>query len=268
MSYDEETIIKLCAERGDVCKKLQGLMEKHIIQSESLSCTNTSEYIKYGIGRRLSILKHSLNTIFDVFSPTAKFPLETNDRNTAEVALHAFVINIYGLFDNWAWAFLKRHKIDLSPRDVGMFSKKTKIHFPSKIKSYLESDKIKRWYNEYLKNYRDAVAHRIPLYIPPFYSSPSDGLRYNELEREMLESLKANNLQRCEEIEREQEALTKPCFAFLHSFSEGQSLKPVSLHPQLICDAMTVLEFGEIFLKNWHERAIVPPKETLSDWEI
>jgi len=39
---------------------------------------------------------------------------------------------------------------------------------------------------------------------------------------------------------------------FLHEFSGGS--KPVLLHPQIICDAMTVVDFGKRFYEQWRQQ--------------
>ena len=47
---------------------------------------------------------------------------------------------------------------------------------------YLNSEPIINWYSDYSKNYRDALAHRIPLYVPPSVLNKDDEKEYFELE--------------------------------------------------------------------------------------
>ncbi len=41
--------------------------------------------------------------------------------------------------------------------------------------AYLESSRIKSWHDDHLREFRDALAHRIPLYIPPYLQDLSTG---------------------------------------------------------------------------------------------
>ena len=45
------------------------------------------------------------------------------------------------------------------------------------------------------KDYRDALAYRIPLYIPPFTVNPDDADRYQALERDATQALCAHDLE-------------------------------------------------------------------------
>lgn len=55
---------------------------------------------------------------------------------------------------------------------------------PLSVTDYLTSERMARWHSEYLKNYRDALAYRIPLYIPPQTVTKEQGELFNALEAE------------------------------------------------------------------------------------
>jgi hypothetical protein len=132
-------------------------------------------------------------------------------------------------------------------------SEATQRHLPEAIRSYVASERMIKWHSDYLKNYRDALAHRIPLYIPPSELTPEEGERFRALQNEEADCILTNRWDRLEEVKREQNAIGRPCFAFLHSYAEN-SVRPVLLHPQLLSDALTLIEFGNLFLQNWHQR--------------
>ena len=46
--------------------------------------------------------------------------------------------------------------------------------------------------------------------------------------------------------------LGSPSFVFVHSLQE-EGVKPVVIHPQLLADGNTVVEFGNLFMDHWHE---------------
>jgi hypothetical protein len=167
-------------------------------------------------------------------------------------------MNLYGVFDNWAWAFVLRHQLEGETggkRGIGLFNKKTTKHLPSPLRDYLSSATITNWHDNYLKSFRDALAHRIPLYIPPAEYTTEEGERCSSLEREKAELINSMQLDRLDELYAEQEKIGSPSFVFLHAYAEDDPPKPILIHPQLLSDAGSIVEFGTLFLKHWHERA-------------
>lgn len=130
-----------------------------------LSQEQAREHIIYGAARRLMIITRCLKNVFKIFPIRRTQLLDDDERNDLEINLHAFLINIHGLPDNLAWAYVLERQISINPFDVGLFQRKTKEHLPLTLREYLES--ISSWHQDYAKNYRDALAHRIPPYVPP-----------------------------------------------------------------------------------------------------
>jgi hypothetical protein len=57
-----------------------------------------------------------------------------------QINLHAFVINLSGVFDNWAWAFIHRHDLLRNvggKTNVGMFKEATQRLLPAALSDYL-----------------------------------------------------------------------------------------------------------------------------------
>ncbi len=117
---------------------------------------------------------------------------------------------------------------------------------------------IVEWHKEYAKSFRDALAHRIPLYLPLAEFTPEDGIRYKALESEKVGCIKGQEWDRLEQIYADQAQIGRPCFSFLHAFTEDEPPRLILMHPQLICDAMSVVEFGELFLQHWGQVAERP----------
>jgi hypothetical protein len=69
------------------------------------------------------------------------------------------------------------------PKNVGMFLARTQRFLPPELRIYVTTEPIKSWHQEYLKSYGDALAHRIPLYIPPSTFTQADTQRYVCLHR-------------------------------------------------------------------------------------
>jgi hypothetical protein len=189
-------------------------------------------------------------------SPAVR-PVDTDDLDDAQISLHAFVINLYGLFDNLAWAFVWRHGLEekIDRRQVGMFSEGTKRYLPEALRSYVSSPTIMNWSTRYLKNYRDALAHRIPLYIPPASYSDGDAKRYSVITREEVECIRTHDWNRLNALQTEQHQLGTACPMFMHSFEDSEASRPVYLHPQMLVDAKTLIEACTIYLAHWQGRA-------------
>lgn len=130
----------------------------------------------------------------------------------------------------------------LTKKDIGLFSKKTQSHFPVNIRAFLNSEHITKWYTEYSKNYRDALAHRIPMYIRPFIIIEEDQEKYLALEKEIraLDYTIPTNSSLYDELRAKQRELGKPSLVFRHSFEEKSP--SVLLHSQVIIDYLTIEE--------------------------
>ena len=178
-------------------------------------------------------------------SPVRKL-LSEEERSNVQINLHAFFINIHGVPDNLAWAYVIEKslemKIEGGRNGIGLFHKNTKPHLPDQVCDYLYSEPIKSWQKDYAKNYRDALAHRIPPYIPPSIQGPTQQERYKELDHQITEAVKHGNFDHAQTLTEEQDTIGAICPAFLHSFLDTTACSPVLMHPQIIVDAKTVME--------------------------
>ena len=85
--------------------------------------------------------------------------------------------------------------------------------------------------------------------------TPAESERYASLEEEQLRALLARDLTAHAQAREAQGNLGTACPMYTHSFSESGKPRMVYLHPQAICDAMTVVELSQTFLGHWHGRA-------------
>ncbi|CAK7047067.1 hypothetical protein NUK34_03995 [Kerstersia gyiorum] len=258
MAYNAEQVATLQQKQQEAVSALDRLLLTAVTAGEAQVNVQAKEYLLYGVGRRLKVLRYGLSTIFRLFPPDTAKPIASDDLEAVQAALHAFVMNLYGTFENLAWAFVCRHDIidEIGDRrKVGMFLGATQRFLPQVLADYLSSKTMTAWHTQYLKNYRDALAHRIPLYIPPKTFTDVEGKRYQELVREEMECIETGRWEDLERVRDEKANLGRPCFVFWHGlFSEADS-KPMQLHSQLVSDVMTILEFGPMYFQHWHERA-------------
>jgi len=258
MTYTPEDSAKLSLECIKILGDLQTLMGECVRQGEPDPGKRAQEYMLHGVGRRVKVLHRSLENIFQLFPPSQERPLKPEDLADVQINLHAFMINLYGIFENWAWAFIYRHRLESeigSWNNVGLFKKRTQSFLPSVLKDYLQSKSAANWQKKYLKNYRDALAHRIPLYVPPATFTPEEGDRYNKLTEEQFQCIETRNWDGLQDMKIKQENVGRPCFEFLHAFSKEEGAGSLALHTQLLCDSMLIIEFGNMFCAEWHKRA-------------
>ncbi|MEO0382943.1 MAG: hypothetical protein AAF234_05250 [Pseudomonadota bacterium] len=93
----------------------------------------------------------------------------------------------------------------------------------------------------YVSNYRHAVAHRTPLYVPPKVLSASQTKAYEDLEHQLgAEVLYSEKI---EQLFDQQDQLGEFLPVMMHSFRED--VQPVMIHPQIIQDYANVIEIAE-----------------------
>jgi abortive infection bacteriophage resistance protein len=114
---------------------------------------------------------------------------------------------------------------------------------PRSFKTYLTS---RRQWLMHVKSYRDSLAHRIPLYIPPYTVDPKVADDYQRLENESLAALLSGDLLLHEQLSVEQDRLKRFSPFMVHSMNEHS---PTALfHPQMLADFHTIEGFGNRLL--------------------
>jgi len=259
MAYSKDFQFKLSNERDQVLQSLKDLQLKAIAIGQPLDVdTRLREHLLHGVARRLDVMHNTIDNVFTLFPLETLKPLHPTTLANVEINLHAFVMNVYGIFDNWAWTYVLCHDLESSigdHRKIGLFHAATRRTLPPPLRAYLMSSDMDEWHKKYAKSFRDALAHRIPPYVPPAQFTPEDSRRYNALEAEKIVCIKQHRWDRLTEIEKEQADIGEPCFKFLHAYTEVTPPTVLMLHPQMVTDAMAVVEFGNLFFAHWQEKA-------------
>jgi hypothetical protein len=253
MSYSEEQIHELYEGAERVCADLTDLVERMTLGKwRTLSQPKAREFLHQGVCRRFNVIRHAIERVFAIFPPERTQILEREELLDVQTYLHALVINVYGVLDNLAWVFVIERGLEATfgdKRRIGLVLPATQHHLPAPFRQLLQSKEFSDWYSIYAKNYRDALAHRVPLYVPPY--SVKDETQWSKLEQEKFKHLAASDLEQFEALEKQQDALQQICAVFLHSTSDPEGSRPLVLHPQIVSDAMTVAnlanEFGKTF---------------------
>jgi hypothetical protein len=251
MSYTQEQVEEIEREREIVLRDLEDLSLKLARElALSLKVEKAQEFLAHGVCRRLKTIRRCIENIFEIFPVARKELLSEEERSDLVINLQAFIINIYGLQDNLAWVYVIEKSLEKEIEGgrfgVGLFHKNTQVHLPAEIREYLNSENIKTWHHDYAKNYRDALVHRIPLYVPPSTFTPTNEKRYKELDRQIYEQIQNRDFEGMQALIDEQEEIGSICAAFLHSFSDPKACSAVAFHPQVIVDAKTVMEIVSV----------------------
>lgn len=211
----------------------------------NFSNAQATEYMRHGFARRISLLRRCMENIWNIYPPHKSEIPDRNDISDLMINLQSFIFNIFGCIDNLAWIWVKENNFSYKrPHEITFSNPVLLNQLSVNFKKYYESQK--GWLG-YLTNYRHSLAHRIPLYVPPRSLTKDEGQKYRELEDDKLEALEQGDLDKYEELDKEQDNLGRFLPWMLHSFSENAL--PVEFHVRLLVDWETIIDFSEEFLK-------------------
>lgn len=244
--YDDDQVRQLQSGLLEVRQEISS--EVHALLGRlgpTLESDHANEYLQHGVCRRLHVMSRCVENVFSLYPPERSELLAREARYDLEISLHAFISHLVGVLDNMAWVFVFERSLNerIHKNDVGIFNKKTQVHMKTEFREHLSSDELTTWWKEYAKNYRDALAHRIPLYVAPSVLLPGDASLYEELERKISDAQLAGHWRRANDLQDEQERLGEIVDCFTHSFSDA-SARSIRFHPQTLADTRTVLEIS------------------------
>lgn len=246
MYFPREQIDHLYLEYQQIHQKLERLQQQYV--TYDFQNDHAREYASQGVARRLGTLVRCIDNVFSAVPPDQE---DIPDRPVvidATINIQSFVLNIFGCCDNLAWMWVLERPVlnsdgtTLDPRLVGLTRscRKVRRSFSNEFRQCL----IRRneWF-DHIKNFRDSLAHRIPLYIPP-YVVPQDRVDdYQRLEVEAREALRRGNLEEYEQLTEAQMALVS--FRPWMTHSPTEQAPTVIFHPQLLADFNTVCELSD-----------------------
>jgi len=209
------------------------------------------EFGTHGLSRRLNMLEHCMDRIFDGVAADERCPTRAALMD-ATAFIQTFVINVYGAIDNLAHIWCAERDVrdkqgrSLAPMRIGLTPKNeiVRLSLPADMQAYLAEHDA--WF-AYLEDYRHALAHRIPLYIPPRQLGPTDQDEYAALEAQRGEAAARRDWRHFGELGAVQDRLGSFEPYIMHSY--GEAAQPMRFHGQLICDLATVVEIGERFFR-------------------
>jgi hypothetical protein len=209
------------------------------------------EFAHEGLGRRLRTCERAIHQVFRFIPPKPQRLPSKEKMTDAESFLHAFLMATYGAIDNLAWIWvcetdlktpngrpLLRGHVGLRPEnELVMASLQHGLR--EKLATFGD------WFSQN-GDYRNALAHRIPPYIPPFAIRNADDEKYKKLNADIWSAILEGDFEKKARLERRLRKLKRFEPVIQHSW--GENAVPVFFHAMLIADALTIASLtGDIF---------------------
>jgi hypothetical protein len=244
--FTKKQITDIRLKYATVARKTDNLLLKFVYFR--FNNEQAAHYAQQGFARRIQVLRRCIDNVFKIIPPgTVKVPSKTRLHDT-QINIQAFLANTYGIVDNlaWIWVYERGLSERIPPRHVGLRkeNKSVRESLPVELQTYL--DTMEGWF-EYLTEFRHALAHRIPVYIPPGMVPQKHVDAYNDITRQMTDALNQMRPRDYERLLQKQSKLL--VFQPLISHSTKETKSPYIFHAQLIADFLTVEALGEKILE-------------------
>ena len=249
MTFSEADLDSLRRGRQEIHERyerlLLGFVNRHFENQRA------KEFATHGFVRRLKTLQRCIDNVFEVMPPDRTDLPASEELSDAAIYIQAFVTNVFGITDNLAWVWV--HETGLRREDGRALSRSSVGLRPGfdivlrslspEFREYILT--LEDWF-EYLESFRHSLAHRIPLYIPPYNIRPDQLAVYRELGEQMEVAYNNRDFNEYERLEEEQSVLKEFRPYMTHSLAEEPN--PALFHPQMIADFNTVYELGRRML--------------------
>lgn len=197
------------------------------------------DYATQGFLRRFNTMHHCIERVFDVLPPEQDERPPDAILYDATVFIQSLVTNTFGTLDNLAWIWVSEKPLKLSRNKIGLRPKCEEVRgsFSKEMCDYLTAHD--EWF-AHVTDFRDALAHRISLYIPPFIV-----LLENVAEHEALEARKraTKDIEEYGRLCAEQRKLEVFHPVMKHALDDNK--RPVPFHFRMVNDFLTVEEIAK-----------------------
>ena len=244
--YKDEDIDKMAAKYCELEAKYEALSEN--IAMYKFSTPKGEEFALHGFLRRSEMLWRCVNRTFETIPPDLVDKPKRDQTKDVTIFLHCFIIHVFGACDDLAWILVHEKSITkpdgsvLPQKWVGFRKNNKQVRDQLSAKLITVLDEFEKWF-QHVDEFRHSLAHRIPLYVPPYSVRHDRADDYERLERERWEALRQRDLDEHQRLKQEQEDLTFFRPWFTHSYSERSPT--MVIHPQMLADFGAVLALGE-----------------------
>ena len=244
--YKEKHIDEMATKFRELEAKYEALREN--ILMHGFSTPKGEEFAKHGFLRRSDMLWRCVQKTFETIPPNLGEKPSRDQTKDVTIFLHCFIIHVFGACDDLAWILVHEKGItkpngsDLPPAWIGFRKDNKHVRDQLSAKMIGVLDGFEKW-SEHVDEFRHSLAHRIPLYVPPYIIRHDREDDYRRLERESWDALVRGDLEEHQRLKQEQDDLTFFRPWFTHSYSECSPT--MVIHPQMLADFGAVLELGE-----------------------
>lgn len=240
-TYSPEALVTLEEGFEDSLDEARKMLTEVVVLGGKLKSPRAREYLNHGVARRLGLVQRCVINIYDICPLDRSELFEPDELEDLNINLHAFLLNVYGILDDLAWVVaLEATQTEVQRRrDISLYGSKVQKHLPPETTAFLRT--MKNWHDNYIKNFRDSLAHRIPAYVPPMQLTDEEAKRSEALEKEIIEGIKKHDFGRADSLKQEQGKLGKLMPVYTHSFCDPDASAPVYLHSQVVIDLKTIV---------------------------
>ncbi|MEI9803497.1 MAG: hypothetical protein WDN48_02235, partial [Pseudolabrys sp.] len=238
--FSEPDIVELNHAKDDLHVKFGALKDKLV--ARSYKSDRGRAYTFEGLIRRLDTMIRAIDYVFEILPPQLEDTPTIDDTVIATILIQSFVINVQGCLDNLAWIWVYEtfqkdkwgHELDRRMVGIGEGYWFLRRSFSKPFRTYLKSQK--KWFR-HVAEFRDTLAHRIPLYVLPFIVSGPNMDEYNRLQ---AEAFATHDYKTYLELKTRQDKLGAYRPWMTHSPIEGAPL--AVFHKQMLQDFLTIDE--------------------------
>jgi hypothetical protein len=249
MYYSDHALKELKTGYQTVDTKLNHLIEKYFLLD--VKNARAREFATQGYPRRLKVMVRCIDNVFGMIPPDRAELPSRDELSDATINMQSFVFNVFGSIDNlaWIWVLEKGQKrsdgTPIPDTQIGLGPKNESVRatLSTEFQEYLKG--LDRWF-VHISDLRHALAHRIPLYIPPYVIQEADEAAYKDFEAKMSEAIKKHDFAGHDQLSAEQMKLGRFRPWVQHSFEENAA--PIVFHAQMLADFNTIDELGRKML--------------------
>lgn len=247
--YSEENLDQLHNDYGRIHERYIDLSLAYL--KKDFKVPKAREFAEHGFCRRVTLMTHCIRMIFEQIPPSTTCPLNLEKAFDATIYFQVFRFNVFGCLDNLAHIWVEEMNIKqdngkkIPDPAVSFFVRHKQNQNINKCLSeefrlYLNSHDS--WFQN-LKNFRDAIAHRIPVYIPPYCIYDDETEESSDIESDTNEA----NFHKYDETKCNLEPTSHFLPIATHSFMEDS--EQILFHPQMLSDYNIIDKIGRKLLR-------------------
>lgn len=228
---------------------LDSCLMKCVVTGQKLKNTQAQTHLIYGAGRRFDIIQLNFHGIAKIADQKRTAPLANEEQTELNMHLNSLYLHVRGVIDNLAWALSHESGIlgtvdESSTKDrrkVGLFNSDFQKKLIDQFDNLCQILMEKKEWSKTLKDLRDPIANRIPLYAVPAVVDAEEAKEYEDKLIQMTEAINNLDFKRSDSLFEELNRIGTYSPVFHHSDDSRQSIYPVNVQVEQDLDHLTEL---------------------------